>query len=170
MAISLSQLTRASQPKPPSMLIHGVAGVGKTNDDLYVERVELDSEYADRLLAKAGRIIFAARPPLRISDDPAWYLCRMCNHNDLCHGAAAAAVNCRTCLASTPVEGGWQCECEQRRLSEPDQRAACDRHLYIPDLVPGEQIDAGADWVSYRLPDGSGWRDHGRCKQAEVLP
>lgn len=30
MAISLSQLTRASQPKPPSMLIHGVAGVGKT--------------------------------------------------------------------------------------------------------------------------------------------
>ena len=30
MAISLSQLTRASQPKPPSMLMHGVAGVGKT--------------------------------------------------------------------------------------------------------------------------------------------
>ena len=30
MAISLSQLTRASQPKQPSMLIHGVAGVGKT--------------------------------------------------------------------------------------------------------------------------------------------
>jgi hypothetical protein len=30
MAISLSQLTRASAPKPPRILIHGVAGVGKT--------------------------------------------------------------------------------------------------------------------------------------------
>lgn len=30
MAISLSQLTRANQPKPPRITIHGVAGVGKT--------------------------------------------------------------------------------------------------------------------------------------------
>lgn len=30
MAISLSQLTRSSAPKPPRLLIHGVAGVGKT--------------------------------------------------------------------------------------------------------------------------------------------
>jgi len=25
--------------------------------------------------------------------------------------------------------------------------------------VAGEQIDAGEDWVSYRLPDGTEWRD-----------
>jgi hypothetical protein len=30
MALSLAQLTRANTPKPPRMLIHGVAGVGKT--------------------------------------------------------------------------------------------------------------------------------------------
>jgi hypothetical protein len=30
MAISLSQLTRANTPKPPRILFHGVAGVGKT--------------------------------------------------------------------------------------------------------------------------------------------
>ena len=30
MAISLAQLTRASTPKPPRLLVHGVAGVGKT--------------------------------------------------------------------------------------------------------------------------------------------
>lgn len=35
--------------------------VNKDNDDLYVERVEVDGDFADRLLAKAGRIIFAAR-------------------------------------------------------------------------------------------------------------
>jgi len=30
MAISLAQLTRVSAPKPPRLLVHGVAGVGKT--------------------------------------------------------------------------------------------------------------------------------------------
>lgn len=30
MAISLAQLNRVSAPKPPRILIHGVAGVGKT--------------------------------------------------------------------------------------------------------------------------------------------
>ncbi len=30
MAISLAQLNRASTIKPPRLLIHGVAGVGKT--------------------------------------------------------------------------------------------------------------------------------------------
>lgn len=30
MAISLAQLTRANTPKPPRLLVHGVAGVGKT--------------------------------------------------------------------------------------------------------------------------------------------
>lgn len=144
--------------------------VNKDNDDLYVERVEVDGEFADRLLAKAGRTIFAAQPPERISDDPAWYQCRLCSHAGICRHEVPAAVNCRTCLGSTPVEGGWQCEREQRAIPESEQRGGCSLHLYIPDLVPGEQIDAGADWVEYRLPDGRIWRDHGRCKQAEVHP
>lgn len=144
--------------------------VNKNNDDLYVERVELDVDYADRLLAKARRIIFAARPLDRVSADPAGYACRMCDHAVVCRGEAAAAVNCRTCLASTPVEGGWWCERHERALSEADQRAGCDQHLYIPDLVPGEQIDAGTDWVSYQFPDGGVWCDHGRYKFQECSP
>ena len=34
----------------------------------------------------AGRIIFAPRPPARISDDPDWFECRLCPHHDTCHG------------------------------------------------------------------------------------
>ncbi|MER2505089.1 MAG: PD-(D/E)XK nuclease family protein [Azonexus sp.] len=141
--------------------------VNKDTDDLYVERVKVDTAYADRLLAKAARILFAARPLDRVSEDPAWYECRMCAHAEVCRGQAAAAVNCRTCLSSTPVEGGWWCERHQRALSEADQRAGCDQHLYLPDLVPCEQIDAGTDWVSYQLPGGEIWRDSGRHKYAE---
>jgi hypothetical protein len=46
-------------------------------------------------------------------------------------------------------------------LSRRDQEAGCAAHLYIPDLVPGEQVDAGEDWVGYRLADGTTWRDGG---------
>ena len=141
--------------------------VNKNNDDLYVERVALDADYADRLLAKAGRILFAARPLDRVSEDPAGYACRMCDHAEVCRGQATAAVNCRTCLSSTPIEGGWWCERHQRALSEADQRAGCEQHLYVPDLVPGEQIDAGTDWVSYQLPGGGVWCDRGRHKFQE---
>ena len=34
-----------------------------------------------------------------------------------------------------------------------------EKHLFVPDLVPGEQIDAADDRVSYRMPDGSVWID-----------
>jgi hypothetical protein len=117
--------------------------VNKNTDDLYVERVELDVDDADRLLAKAGRIIFAARPPERVSEDPAWYECRLCDHAEVCRGQAAAAVNCRSCLAFDAGRGRLVVRTPERALSDADQRAGCDQHLYLPDLVPGEQIDAG---------------------------
>ena len=74
--------------------------VNKDTDDLYVERVAADRAFAERLLEKAGRIIFAPTPPARLSEDPSWYQCRFCDHAPLCHQGQAAAVNCRTCLHS----------------------------------------------------------------------
>jgi hypothetical protein len=135
--------------------------VNKDTDDLYVERVEADPDFARRLLDKAGRVIFATTPPARISEDPSWYQCRLCDHAPVCHGGQASAVNCRTCLDSSPVEGGWRCERYGKPLSEADQRTGCSRHLYLPPLVPGEQVDAGEDWVEYQFPDGARWRDIG---------
>ncbi|NBS94784.1 MAG: oxidoreductase [Betaproteobacteria bacterium] len=144
--------------------------VNKDTDDLYVERVEADPKVASSLLAKAHRIIFAAAPPPRISDDPAWYQCRMCDHAPVCHakgsGAGMPEVNCRTCLHSTPVEGGWHCDRHQKRLTEVDQRTGCDQHLYLPPLVPATQVDAGDDWVDYEFSNGVLWRDAGLIKHA----
>lgn len=135
--------------------------VNKDTDDLYAERLRADPVFAQRLLDKAGRIIFTPTPPARISEDPSWYPCRLCDHATVCHGSEAAAVNCRTCLDSTPVEGGWRCERFAKALSEADQRRGCQSHLYLPPLVPGEQVDAGEDWVEYRFADGARWRDTG---------
>jgi len=82
----------------------------------------------------------------------------------------AAEVNCRTCLRSTPVEGGWHCELHQKPLSEREQSAACEQHLYLPPLVPAPQVDAGADWVEYQFPGGQRWRDTGFNKYAHSQP
>ena len=140
--------------------------VNKDTDDLYVQRVEADAAYTEQLLEKARRIIFAPTPLPRISEEPSWYQCRLCDHADVCHGTRAAEVNCRTCLHSSPVEGGWHCDRHQKPLSEVDQRTGCEQHLYLPPLVPAAQVDAGEDWVDYEFSGGVCWRDAGLNKHA----
>ena len=51
-------------------------------------------------------------------------------------------------------------------LSPAEQRTACSRHLFIPDLVPGEVIDAGDDIVTYRMNDGASWSNDARNTEA----
>jgi hypothetical protein len=133
--------------------------VCKDTDEIHIERVRADPEEGRRLIAKAKRVIDAPRPSAKIADDPAWWQCRLCEHHNHCHGNRPAERNCRTCLHSTPVEGGWICERWSRELSVDEQRRGCPFHLFIPDLVPGVPIDAGDDWVAYRLTVGSIWID-----------
>jgi hypothetical protein len=134
--------------------------VNKDTDELYQERVKRDAEAGLRIVAKAERIIASPQPPARVSDDPAWWQCRFCDHHAVCHDGALPERHCRSCLHSTPVAGGaWHCARLHTALTPQAQRIGCAAHLFIPGLVRAEQIDAGEDWVSYRMPDGSEWRD-----------
>ncbi|MCC6719556.1 MAG: oxidoreductase [Acetobacteraceae bacterium] len=134
--------------------------VCKDTDALYQERTRHDPGAGLRILAKAARIIGATRPPARISQDPAWWQCRRCDHHAVCHGGAAPERHCRSCLHASPVQGGdWHCARHAAPLDRRMQEAGCAAHLYLPDFVAAEQIDAGEDWVSYRLADGTEWRD-----------
>ena len=47
--------------------------------------------------------------------------------------------------------------------SSQEQRSACAKHLFIPDLVPGDIADAGEDFVVYRMTDGSNWVNDARA-------
>ena len=144
--------------------------VCKDTDELYQERIHHDAEAGLRILAKAQRIVTAARPPARISQDPAWWQCRLCDHHAVCHGDTAVDRHCRSCLHATPVDAGrWTCARHQVLLGRREQEAGCAAHLFIPDLVPGEQIDAGEDWVSYRLRDGDEWRDGPPPAQSQTI-
>lgn len=133
--------------------------VCKDTDELYAERLRADPAFAALLKEKARRIITAAAPPSRISDDPGWWKCKCCEHQTVCHEGQTPEVNCRTCLHSTPVDGGWRCEKHHQLLSKTEQERACADHLYIPELLAGEVVDADDNSVEYCLPDGGSLRN-----------
>lgn len=142
--------------------------VNKNDDEIYAERIKYDAAEALAMIAKAERIVAAHRAPAKLHEDPdakmAWK-CRSCPALGICHQREFARRNCRTCLHATPIAGGkWTCARFDRELTIEDQKAGCAHHLYLPALVPGEQIDAAGggnliDHVTYRLPDGGEWRD-----------
>jgi len=136
--------------------------VCKDTDALHIERVYADAAAAERLLAKAGAVINTARPPARLSEDPAFWECRFCSHHAVCHEGGAAEVTCRSCLHATPVDGGWHCARHDRNLDRRAQRQGCPKHLFIPDVVPGAVTGAGDDHVVYRLADGTAWINDAR--------
>jgi hypothetical protein len=148
------------------------AAVCKNDDDLWIDRVVYDREWCEATLARLENILRNPRPPLRINEDPDYFGCRFCKAKPLCHGDSFARLNCRTCLHSTPDFSGdaaWSCARWCKPLTFDEQKEACPAHLYIPDLVPGEQLDADpeAETVTYRLKDGRMWTD-GRDLADEV--
>ena len=132
-------------------------------------RTEADPAEAQVLMAKAQKIVHSERPPDRIAGAD-FYICRWCDFHDLCHDGKPALRNCRTCLSVTPEpDGCWSCaRWDLADIALDQQKSGCDRHLYVPDLVSGEQIDAGDDWVKYRLKDGSEWVDKGDQSRSSV--
>lgn len=127
----------------------------KNTDEVDAERVKYDPLAAEKLLAKAERIAFAPTPlPKQES-----YACKWCRHEKTCRYDDFARVNCRTCLHSELTrDGEWRCTAHGRALTIEEQRAGCKAHLYIPELVPGEQTDADeeAQTVTYSLRVHSG--------------
>lgn len=124
----------------------------KDTSELYSEWVHFDPvEYA-RLKARAERVIGANEPPLRISNDPSWYVCKMCDYHAHCHGEAAPQVNCRTCAHSTPEmdgDGLWTCTMYGTSpvpLPIKMQRTGCSQHRYIPILL--ERFAVQKDYVN----------------------
>lgn len=147
----------------------GYMVTNKDDDERYFERLEYDHEFCLRTLARAERIIFNDEPPARLHEDPnakMAFECGWCRHKAVCHEQAMPRVNCRSCLHSSAEKHGdaaWSCARWTKPLSIDEQQEGCPTHLFIPALVPGEQVDFDheAETVTYRLADGSLWTDGG---------
>jgi hypothetical protein len=129
--------------------------------DLSSVVTEYNKDEAEKLIEKAKRVIFSPRPFLKISNDPAWHECKYCTFHSMCHEQdMPRQKSCRTCLHSSPLKtGGWKCDWHNKDLSTEDQQRGCEHHLFVPDLIPGEQIDSGPNWVEYLMKDGTVWID-----------
>ena len=116
--------------------------VCKETDEIYGERIHFDKVFADTLVDKANRVIFANEPLDRCEG----FHCKFCNHKSICFGGGWAEVNCRTCAFSDVViDGKWFCPKYAKEIPGITQRNGCPSHCYIPALVPLEQIDADAE-------------------------
>lgn len=138
--------------------------VNKDTDELHIERGEFDREAFEALMARAERIVTASSPPARLSDDPEFYVCKMCRFRPVCHGQDVPRVSCRTCAHATPSLGPphptfWHCGKDRAWVSPGMQLDGCEQHRYIPALLANiaEPIDAdeAANTVTYKRKDGS---------------
>lgn len=85
--------------------------VNKNDDDLHIEIVELDFKLGAQLEEKAEYIITSQRPPAGVSQNPAFFKCKMCTFNQICFGTEEIERNCRSCRNAKPIEGAqWHCD------------------------------------------------------------
>jgi hypothetical protein len=108
--------------------------VNKNNDELYIERIKLDKQFAEELEIKVEDIISSNIPPIK-TFSPTWYECKFCDANLICHYGKEIEKNCRTCKHSDLFENGkWQCMYFLLDLSSEQQRLACKNYNLIPIL------------------------------------
>lgn len=125
-------------------------------------RTAYDKKAADSIIKRAETIITAERPPLKISDRPDWWQCKFCDYHSLCHGPALPQVNCRTCAHSTATLDGhaaWQCEHHHQPIEVSAQTAACQNHVWHPDLLANHAEPIGANpqtgSITFKRKDGT---------------
>ena len=134
--------------------------VNKDTDERHLERVEYDALFCLTTVARIERIAALDEPPGRLRDDPEAWECAFCPSRSLCHSAAFARVNCRTCIHGTLKPENLTCELTKNERNYKQQQAGCAEHRFIPGTVAGEQVDViEGDRIVYRLCDGSIWID-----------
>ena len=134
--------------------------VNKDTDEIYVEWVHYNEADAKALQTRATYIIARSTPPERLSNDPANWVCKMCDFYKTCHHGGWPEANCRTCSNSTPVESGqWTCGLHGFFMSADDQRKGCGDHVFIPPLVPAKPVDGGVNYVEYEARDGTTFKN-----------
>lgn len=107
--------------------------INKNDDDIYTEVVTYNPEIAREYVGRAGRIITAQLPPQRLSENPAWFKCKMCNYLTVCHYGEIMHQNCRTCVSSRPAPNGkWVCTAHGNyELNYEQQLHGCGDYIPI---------------------------------------
>ncbi len=107
--------------------------VNKNTDEIHFELVKFDATQYQRYLDRSAMIIDATEPPPKISSTPGWFMCKFCDHAEVCHHGEAPVRTCRSCAHSQiEDDGGWRCAITGHELSPEDQRLGCSAYSIGP--------------------------------------
>jgi len=103
--------------------------VNKNTDEIYSERVHFEKSVYNALLEKALRVIESKKPSPKISEDPSWYQCKLCDHAGVCQNHQNPEKNCRTCeFSQIGGNGTWFCGKTDQILSFEEQLKGCQKY------------------------------------------
>ena len=83
--------------------------INKNTDDIHFEVLDYEKSLAGMYLQRIKSEPLKTEMPDGISDNPTYYLCKLCPHYDFCHFSKAAIPTCRTCKNYVPSEEGGKC-------------------------------------------------------------
>lgn len=128
--------------------------------DIVSCRTNYQPKVAKGLISKAHRIITANRPPLKISENPGWYQCKLCDFHSFCHSLELPVKSCRTCAHSTAhidEESPWTCDLHRQVIGIEEQRQGCDHYAIHPDFLTSSVDAVSANGqtgaITYRCKD-----------------
>lgn len=107
--------------------------VGKNDDDIEVEILELDWEHGRNFIQRAEYIINLNVPPARISENASFWECRFCPMQGVCHLKEHAEKNCRSCQFASPAPNGeWHCSNWNAIIPKEFLLKGCDSWTELP--------------------------------------
>lgn len=105
--------------------------VNKNTDEIYPEFVERREEVGDAYAHRAGQLIAAQLPPPRISEDPSFFGCRLCDLKRQCHYGEPVEKNCRSCQFASPgPDKEWICGLHRQPIPKHFIAKGCAK--YVP--------------------------------------
>lgn len=112
---------------------HGLYGaVNKDTDERIYRFFELDWNHALEMEKKATDIIYAKIPPQKISEQPAYWKCKLCTFNGICHHSEPVEKNCRSCEFAVPVlDGQWGCMKFDQIIPKEFIKIGCNEYVSI---------------------------------------
>ncbi|MCD1264033.1 hypothetical protein B5M44_04310 [Shinella sumterensis] len=138
----------------------------KNDEDLHLERVNFDHDFAIHQVARVERIINMPEPPGRLCTKRDDFRGMFCRQAEVCWGEIKPRAHCRSCIHATPLldgNAGWDCSRWQKPLSLDEQAEGCAAHLFIPSMLAAyEQVDADeeAETITYvHRTTGERWVD-----------
>lgn len=103
--------------------------------ELYEENILYDQEYAIEAINTVKNISLSDDIPMRLSEDSKYYICRMCEYKDLCHGEKLPTPRCGSCLNVNRTLK----KCTLNKVRDFALYGKnCSSHIYNPDFLENQ--------------------------------